>query len=221
MDKPLKDYLVPCVLRPDTLLIEIENLCNEAIANELKAICIPPPLIAQAKQFLSGIPVNIATVVGFPYGYNAIESKLAEILLSIVDGVDEIDMVINILALKNNDWQYLGNEINSILPIVKRKGKVLKVNIEAAVLTETEIIKCCDIYGAAQVDFIQTATGLLPPVSHDVIRLIRNHLADQVEIDASGAIKSYSFAKECINSGAQRVSSTWGLEIVREHLAMN
>ena len=83
------------------------------------------------KESLSETDVKVATVIGFPFGYSAVEAKIAEIVLAMVDGADELDMVINLLALKNNDWQYLANEITHIMPVVKQKNKIIKIIIES------------------------------------------------------------------------------------------
>lgn len=150
-------------------------------------------------------------------GYCAIEAKVAEIVLAIVDGADELDVVANISAIKNGDWTFIANEINTIMPIIKSKNKVIKVIIESGVLTDDEIIKCCDIFGAAGVDFVKTSTGFASKgASIHAVELIRAHLADSVKIKASGGIKSYSFAKELINAGAARLGCSAGVEIIKE-----
>src|SRR4051812_17525747 len=120
----INQYIDHTILKPTTLVSDIENICNEAKEYNFAAVCVPPPFVKKSKELLSGTNVKVATVIGFPFGYSATEAKLAEILLSIVDGADELDVVINLLALKNNDWLYLSNEINHIMPVVKSKGKV-------------------------------------------------------------------------------------------------
>ena len=113
-----------------------------------------------------------------------------------------------ISAIKNNDWTFIANEINTIMPIIRNKGKVIKVIIESGVLSEDEIIKCCDIYGAAGVDFVKTSTGYAEKgASINAVKLIRAHLSDAVKIKASGGIKSFSFAKVIIITEQQ--SSPW------------
>jgi len=147
------------MLKPTTTLGDIENLCAEAIHYQFAAVCVPPLFVKKANELLAGSTIKVATVIGFPFGYSAIEAKVAELVLAIIDGAGELDMVINISAIKNNDWQFLANEINTILPIVKNKNRVIKIIIETGILTDEEIIKCCDLYGAAGVDFMKTSTG--------------------------------------------------------------
>jgi deoxyribose-phosphate aldolase len=214
----LAPYIDHTLLKQTTTLAEVENLCKEAMEQNFAAVCIPPLYVKKAKEILGSSAIKVATVIGFPLGYCAIEAKVAEIVLAIVDGADELDMVVNISAIKNGDWEFIANEINTVMPIIKNKNKVIKVIIETGVLTDDEIIKCCDIYGAAGVDFVKTSTGFAAKgASIHAVELIRAHLADQVKIKASGGIKSYSFAKELINAGANRIGSSASLEIVNEN----
>src|SRR6185437_1091300 len=120
-------YIDHTLLKQTTTLAEIEILCRESIEYGFAAVCIPPLYIKKAKEILVNTDVKVATVVGFPLGYCAIEAKVAEIVLAIVDGVDELDTVVNISAIKNGDWTFLANEINTIMPIIKSKNKVIKV----------------------------------------------------------------------------------------------
>ena len=199
-------YIDHTILKPTTTIAEIEKLCNEAIQYQFAAVCIPPLFIKKAKGLLDNSTVKVATVIGFPFGYSAIEAKVAEIVLAIVDGADELDIVINISAIKNNDWQFLANEINTVLPIIRSRNKVIKVIIESGILTDDEIIKCCDIYGAAGVDYLKTSTGYAERgASVHAVQLIRKHLNDAVKIKASGGIRTYQFAKELIKAGADRL----------------
>ncbi len=210
-------YIEHTLLKQTTTLAEIETLCKEAKEHGFAAVCVPPLYVKKAKEILENSEVKVTTVIGFPMGYCAIEAKVAEIVLGVVDGVDELDMVANISAIKNNDWTFIGNEINTIMPIIKNKDKVIKVIIESGVLTDDEIIKCCDIYGAAGVDYLKTSTGFAEKgASIRDVQLMRAHLSDSVKIKASGGIRSYSFAKELINAGANRIGCSASIDIVNE-----
>lgn len=210
-------YIEHTFLKQTSTISDIENLCKEASEYGFAAVCLPPLYVKKAKEFLGNHEIKTATVIGFPFGYSAIEAKVAEIVLAIVDGADELDMVANISAIKNGDWNFIGNEINTIMPIVKNKNKIIKVIIESGVLTDDEIIKCCDIYGVAGVDYVKTSTGYAEKgASIHAVQLIRNHLADSVKIKASGGIRSYSFAKELINAGANRLGCSQSIKIVKE-----
>jgi deoxyribose-phosphate aldolase len=213
----IASYIDHTVLKPTTLIADVEKLCAEAMENHFAAVCVPPLFVKKAKAICAGTGVKVATVIGFPFGYSAVEAKLAEILLAIVDGADELDVVINISAIKNNDWQYLANELNTILPIIRGKQKVVKIIIESGILTDDEIIKCCDLYGIAGVDFLKTSTGYAEHgASVHAVKLIRKHAANSIKIKASGGIKNYAFAKELIDAGADRLGCSSSIAIIEE-----
>ncbi|HEY5406040.1 MAG TPA: deoxyribose-phosphate aldolase [Ginsengibacter sp.] len=217
----INSYIDHTILKPTTILAEVEKVCSEAKQYQFAAACVPPLFVEKTKKMLTGSQVKVATVIGFPFGYCAIEAKVAEIVLAMVDGADELDMVVNISAIKNNDWNFIANEINIILPIVKSKNKIIKVIIESGILTDGEIIKCCDIYGMAGVDYVKTSTGYAERgASIDTVKLIRAHLADAVKIKASGGIKSYAFAKELIDAGADRLGCSSSVQIVKESMEL-
>ena len=204
------------VLKPTTLISDIEKLCSEAKEYGFAAVCVPPNFVKKAKALTVGSSVKVATVIGFPFGYSAVEAKIAEIVLAIVDGADELDVVINISAIKNNDWQFLADEINHIMPIIRSKDKVIKIIIESGVLTDEEIIKCCDIYGLAGIDYLKTSTGYAEKgASVEAVKLFRKHLPDHIQIKASGGIRDYAFAKELVDAGATRLGCSAGVAIVK------
>jgi deoxyribose-phosphate aldolase len=211
----LNAYIDHTILKPDTLVSDIDRLCAEAIANKFAAVCVPPPFVRQAAGLLKNSAVKTATVIGFPFGYTPVEAKLAETLLAIVDGAEELDMVINLAALKNDDWNYLANEINHILPIVHQKGKKLKIIIESGLLTENEIIRCCELYGAAGADYLKTSTGFAAVnATVEAVRLMRKHLPSHVKIKASGGIRSNQFGVMLIEAGASRLGCSSSLQVI-------
>jgi deoxyribose-phosphate aldolase len=178
---------------------------------------VPPLYIKKAVALVKGSDVKVATVIGFPFGYSAVEAKVAEVVLAIVDGVDELDIVINISAIKNNDWQFLANEINTMMPIIKSKQKKVKIIIESGILTDDEIVKSCTLYAAAGVDFMKTSTGYAEKgASVHAVELMRSHLDKNIHIKASGGIKSYTFAKQLIDAGATRIGCSSSIQIVNE-----
>ncbi|MEO6220456.1 MAG: deoxyribose-phosphate aldolase [Ginsengibacter sp.] len=215
----LNQYIDHTILKPTTTLAEVEKICAEAIQYQFAAVCVPPLFVTKAKEFLKNSSVKVATVIGFPFGYSAIEAKVAEVVLAIVDGANELDMVINISAIKNNDWQFLANEINTILPIIRKHNKVIKVIIESGILTDDEVIKCCNMYGAAGVDYVKTSTGYAERgATIHAVRIIRAHLGNAVKIKASGGIKTCQFAKDLIAAGADRLGCSNSVLIVKESL---
>ena len=218
----IASYIDHTVLKPTTTISDVEKLCAEAMQYDFAAVCVPPLFVKKAKELTAGSSVKVATVIGFPFGYSAIEAKVAEIILAILDGADELDMVINISAIKNKDWQFLASEINTVMPIIKGKGKIIKVIIESGVLTDEEIITCCDIYGAAGVDFMKTSTGYAEKgATVHAVQLMRAHLASTIKIKASGGIKDYDFALQLINAGADRIGCSSSVKIAEEAALQN
>ena len=213
--RSLNKYIDHTILKPTCLVADIEKLCAEAKQYDFAAVCVPPNFVKLAKEKLAGSTVQVATVIGFPFGYSATEAKIAEIILAMVDGADELDVVANISAIKNGDWSAIADEINHIMPIIRSKGKVIKIIIESGVLTDDEIIKCCDIYGIAGIDYLKTSTGYAEKgASVEAVKLFRKHLPDQVQIKASGGIRDYATAKLMIDAGATRIGCSAGVAIV-------
>ncbi|MCU0387029.1 MAG: deoxyribose-phosphate aldolase [Chitinophagaceae bacterium] len=191
----ISPFIDHTALKPGLLLKDVEKLCGEAKTYGFAAVCIPPLFVK-------------------------VEAKIAEILLAMVDGADELDVVINFTAIKNNDWQLVANEINHIMPIVKSKGKIIKTIIESGVLTDEEIIRCCDIYGAAGIDFMKTSTGYADKgASVEAVKLMRKHLPESISIKASGGIRTFEFARELIAAGATRLGCSSSIAIVQEKTA--
>jgi deoxyribose-phosphate aldolase len=153
---PVNQYIDHTILKPTCLVSDIQKVCEEAKQHAFAAVCVPPNFVKLAKELTAGSNVKVATVIGFPFGYSATEAKIAEIILAMVDGADELDVVANISAIKNGDWMAIADEINHIMPVIRSKGKVVKIIIESGVLTDEEIIKCCDIYGIAGIDYLKT-----------------------------------------------------------------
>lgn len=211
----INKYIDHTILKPTCLVLDIEKLCAEAKQYDFAAVCVPPNFVKLAKEQVAGSDVKVATVIGFPFGYSATEAKIAEIILAMVDGADELDVVANISAIKNGDWSAIADEINHIMPIIRSKGKVVKIIIESGVLTDDEIIKCCDIYGIAGIDFLKTSTGYAEKgASVEAVALFRKHLPDAVHIKASGGIRDYATAKQMIDAGATRIGCSAGVTIV-------
>ena len=212
----VNQFIDHTILKPTTLISDIEKVCAEAIEYQFAAVCVPPNFVKKAKELTKESSVKVATVIGFPFGYSAIEAKLAESLLAIVDGADELDIVINISAIKNNDWEYLANEINHLMPVIKQNNKVVKIIIESGILTDDEIIKCCQLYGAAGIDYLKTSTGYAEKgASVHAVELFRKNLPPHIQIKASGGIRDYAFAKQLVDAGATRLGCSAGVAIVK------
>jgi deoxyribose-phosphate aldolase len=211
----LSGYIDHTILKPTTSLAEIEQLCKDAAAYQFAAVCVPPPFVKRAKALLSPTNIKIATVIVFPFGYAATEAKLSEAVLAIVDGADELDMVINLIAFKMKDIDYVVREVKLIAELVHKKNKVLKVIVESGILSNEEIIQCCKTIGHAGIDFMKTSTGYAEKgASVEAVQLMKAHLPSDVRIKASGGIRDYAFAKALVEAGAERLGCSASVAIV-------
>ena len=210
------------LLKPTATTAEIEKLCLEAREYNLGAVCVPPPFVKLCKELLKGSSVKISTVVGFPFGYSAIEAKLAEILLSIVDGADDLEVVVNFMAIKNNDWRFISNEIIHLLQVMGSSNKTITLIIESGVLTNDELIKCCELYGAADINAIKTSTGFATEnVTIGKLKLMRKHLPEVINIKAYGEINNYEIANQLLQAGASTIGSENCIAIIKEQMLAN
>ena len=212
----LASYIDHTILKPTTSHIEINRICKEALEYGFAAVCVPPPFVVLAKS--SG--VRVATVIGFPFGYSVSAAKLAEVEQALADGADELDIVINLVALKAGDWSGLESEMRVLVSKIHDAGKLVKVIIESGVLTDEEIIRCCALYGGLGVDFVKTSTGYAEKgATVEAVRLMRAHLQSNVRIKASGGIRTYALARQLIDAGADRLGCSASVEIVRGEVA--
>ena len=193
---------------------DIKKLCEEARRYHFETVCVNPYYVSLAKEELKGSNVGVCTVIGFPLGMNNSMVKEYEAICAVQDGADEIDMVINIGALKNHDYDYVKNEIETVRDAID--GKVLKVIIETCYLTRDEIIKMTEICNDTFVNFIKTSTGFgTSGAKLEDVELINEHKSDVLEIKASGGIKSFEDAISFINAGASRIGTSNGVEIMK------
>ena len=185
----LNSYIDHTNLNNCATLKDIEKLCNEAREYHFASVCVHPYYVSLASKLLKDSPVAVCTVIGFPQGMNTKEVKVFEAINAVENGADEIDMVINIAALKNKDYDYVKEEIEEIRDSID--GKVLKVIIETCLLDEEEIIKMTEICNETFVNFIKTSTGFSKYGARvEDVELINKHKNDVLEIKASGGIKT-------------------------------
>jgi deoxyribose-phosphate aldolase len=215
----IASFIDHTVLRPTTTISDVRSLCSEAVEYGFAAVCIPPPLVKNAKAYLKDTDVKIATVIGFPFGYSNAKAKIFETQQAIEDGADEMDVVINLVALRGNAWSYLESEIKHIVEAVHKNARLLKVIIESGILTNEEIVRCCEIYAKAGVDFVKTSTGYAEKgATLEAVQLMRQTLPSSVRIKASGGIRTYEFAKQLIGAGADRLGCSASVAIMNEQL---
>ncbi|MBV4357096.1 deoxyribose-phosphate aldolase [Pinibacter aurantiacus] len=207
-------YIDHTILKPTTTLAEVEKLCGEAVKYGFAAVCVPPSFVKRADAILDPTDVKVATVVGFPFGYSATEAKLAETVLALVDGADEIDVVINLIALRMNDWDFLVKEVKLLAEVIHNKGKVFKLIVESGILSDNEIIECCEKLGGAGIDFMKTSTGYAEKgATVEAVQLMRKHLPSNIKIKASGGIRDFEFAKKLVDAGADRLGCSASVAI--------
>ena len=193
---------------------DIEKLCEEAIKYHFASVCVSPYYVNLAKNLLKDSTISVCTVIGFPNGYNTKEVKAFEAINAIENGADEIDMVINLEALKNEDFDYIKDEIEEIRDSID--GHILKVIIETCYLSEKEIKKMTEICNETFVNFIKTSTGFGPRgASVEDLKIINKYKNDLLEIKASGGIKNLKDAEVMINNGATRLGTSSGVEIMK------
>lgn len=213
--KNLNQYIEHTILKADASESDIEKLCEEALNNEFYGVCVPPYFVKFAKQKLAKSKVKIVTVVGFPLGYSCTPAKVEEAKKAIDEGADEIDMVINVAALKNEDYNFVKNDIQSLSTIIQLKGKKIKVILETALLSKEEIIKSCQICSEIGVDFVKTSTGFSTRgASIEDIVLIKENISKGIKIKASGGIKNREQALKLIEAGADKIGTSSSVEIV-------
>ena len=194
------------LLKQTATMKDIEKICDDAIANNTASVCIPPVYVKQAKEYVKG-KMKICTVIGFPNGYNTTSTKVFGTTQAVKDGADEIDMVINIGKVKENNYEYISNEINKIKEACN--GKLLKVIIETCLLTEDEKIKLCEVVSNSKADYIKTSTGFSTAGAtlEDII-LFKNHIKNGKKIKAAGGIKDFQDAQKFIEAGTDRLGTS-------------
>lgn len=209
----LNNYIDHTNLKKIATVDDIIRLCEEALEYHFPTVCVPPYYVKAASEYLKGSTTEVCTVIGFPNGYMTEAVKQYEAIDAIHNGANEIDMVININALKNKDYDYVKNEIETIRDSID--GKVLKVIIETCLLTDEEIIKMTEICNETFVNFIKTSTGFGTRGAniHD-IEIINEHKNDILEIKASGGINNYEDALKYIDLGVTRIGTSHAAEII-------
>ena len=212
--KNIHQYIEHTNLKPTITHYDVEKLINEAKEHQLLGVCVPPFWVKKAKRDIGDADIQLVTVVGFPLGYQMTETKLAEMQKAIDDGADELDMVLNISALKAQmNWPKI--EIAKCSKLAHEHYKLLKVIIETAYLTEQELELACKWCADAGVDFVKTSTGFAPEGAKvEDITKMRAILPSNVGIKASGGIKNYDQAVVLINAGADRIGTSSGVGIV-------
>lgn len=202
------------LLAPDATEAQIKKLCEEAKQYDFASVCVNPCYVAFCQRELEGSRVNVCTVIGFPLGATSTESKVFEAKQALEDGADEIDMVINVGALKDKRYRYVENEIHRLKKVCG--DKVLKVIIEACLLSDEEKVKACELSKAAGADFVKTSTGFSKggATVHDV-ELMRKTVGPSMGVKASGGVRSKEEMVAMVKAGATRIGTSHGVELMK------
>lgn len=214
----LNKYIDHTLLKPDASQEQIMNLIEEATEHDFASVCVNPTWVAFAAQALKGTDVKVCTVIGFPLGANTPEVKAFEAEDAIQNGADEIDMVINIGALKSQDYELVEKDIRAVVEAAK--GTLVKVIIETCLLTEDEKVKACQLAQEAGADFVKTSTGFSTGGATVAdVTLMRETVGPDMGVKASGGARSYEDALAFIEAGATRIGASSGVAIMKGEVA--
>jgi deoxyribose-phosphate aldolase len=210
-------YIDHTALKADTTPQQIDQLCAEAKEYGFAAVCVNPSHVALAARLLAGTEVKVATVAGFPLGATLPQVKVYEAEQAILDGAEEIDMVINVGALKAGDDGLVQRDIEAVSQAAHRAGAICKVIIEAAFLTDEEKIRACQSSKAAGADYVKTSTGFGPGgATVEDVALMRRAVGPEMGVKAAGGVRTLEQALAMIEAGATRIGASAGVKIVSE-----
>lgn len=211
----IADYIDHTLLRFDSTSDDIKKLCDEAILYGFSHVCVPPYFVKEAFRKLEDKPTGVCTVIGFPFGYHLTAVKVDELKRAMDDGADELDVVVNISAVKSNDWSYIANDIEATTRAAHLKGKVIKIILETGVLNENEIKKLCEISMESGANFVKTSTGVnAGGASEEDVQLLKSIVGDRAKVKASGGIRTLADALRMIERGAERIGTSAGVAMV-------
>ena len=205
------------LLKPDATRTDIERLCAEAAEWEFAAVCVNPVWVSGCASRLSGTRVAVCSVAGFPLGAATADAKGYETRRALADGAREIDMVINIGALKSGDLATVERDIASVTTACRRSKALSKVIIEAALLTDEEKVTACRIARAAGADFVKTSTGFGPHGATVAdVELMRRTVGATMGVKASGGVRDLTTLQALVAAGASRIGTSASVHIMRE-----
>jgi deoxyribose-phosphate aldolase len=208
-------YIDHTMLKPEATAVEIDQLCREAEQFHFASVCINPTWVKRAAENLRGTSVPVCTVIGFPLGATTPEIKAMEARRALRDGAREVDMVLNIGALKSGDYDLVRNDIEKVVDAAHDGGALCKVILETALLTDEEKVIASSLAKGAKADFVKTSTGFGPggATVYDVA-LMRETVGPHMGVKASGGVRTADDAEDMIAAGATRIGASAGVEIV-------
>ena len=201
------------ILKADATRKDVKRVCDEAMAYSFCSVCVNSYYVPYVANLLHGSDVRICSVVGFPLGAMSTRAKALEAKIAVMDGADEIDMVINVGALKDRDYSVVLEDIKAVKEACGEH--ILKVIIETCLLTDDEKVKACELAKEAGADFVKTSTGFSTAGANvEDVRLMRETVGPDMGVKASGGIHDKEFAKELVDAGANRLGTSATIEIV-------
>lgn len=214
----LASYLDSTLLKPDAGMKEIHNLCEEAACLQMAAVCIQPCRLAAARQILQGSKVKLGTVVGFPLGADLTVTKIYAARQALQEGAQELDMVINIAAVKDNNYDLIRDEINRLILLKQDIPFTARIIVETALLNQQELTNLTHLVGECGADYIKTSTGFSTRgVNLEDINIINSVKNAKLKIKASGGIRTLDFALQLIEAGVDRLGTSNAAALVREY----
>ncbi|MFN8846634.1 MAG: deoxyribose-phosphate aldolase [Bdellovibrionales bacterium] len=212
-NKDLALYIDHTLLRADASSTEFKKICQEAIQHHLYAVCVPGRFVKLVKSELLSTRVKVAAVIGFPLGNQTSVSKAFETSIAVEDGADEVDMVISLGGIREKNWTYVTEDIQSVVKAAK--GKAVKVILETHLLNQEEKVKAIESAIQAKAHFIKTSTGFSGGgATLEDISLMKTVAAGRIKIKASGGVKSFDQAVGLIQAGADRIGTSSGVALV-------
>jgi len=209
-------YIDHTILKPEATVEDVKKLCKEAREYNFASVCVNGCYAKLVSTELSGSDVKTCVVVGFPLGAMTKEAKAFETTQAIKNGATEIDMVINVGALKDKNYTLLKEDIEAVVNAAKGKA-IVKVIIETCLLTDEEKVKACEISKEAKADFVKTSTGFSTGgATKEDIALMRKTVGESLGVKASGGVRDYKTAMDMINAGASRIGASASIAIVSE-----
>lgn len=210
----LAKYIDHTLLKPETTKEAVLRLCAEAKQYQFASVCVNPAWVSLCAEQLAGSGVKVCTVIGFPLGANTSEVKAFETAEAIRHGADEIDMVINIGAVKSGDWDLVQADIEAVVKAAHPKA-IVKVILETGALTDEEKVKACQVSKLAGADFVKTSTGFGPGgATVEDVALMRKTVGPEMGVKASGGVRDYDAVMKMIEAGANRIGASAGVAIV-------
>jgi deoxyribose-phosphate aldolase len=205
------------LLKPEVTTLQVEQLCQDARRFGFASVCVNPAHVKLCARLLQGSPVRVCTVVGFPLGANLPEVKAFETQQAIRDGATEIDMVINVGALKDKNTDLVTRDIAAVVNMAHASGALVKVIIEAALLTDDDKVTACRLAKDAGADYVKTSTGFGPggATEHDVA-LMRRTVGPEIGVKAAGGIRTLADAQKMVEAGATRLGASASVKIMAE-----